>query len=63
MRAASDWQELFNLAVAILLVLDYGRCGAGPELHDDHTGFCWGCGVDNAEKTYAQANRAAAGLR
>lgn len=63
LRAAPDWYELFNLAVAILLVLEYEDCGAPPELHDDHTGFCWGCGVDRAQEAYARAKKAVEKMR
>ena len=63
LRAEADWHELYNLGIAILLVLEYGSCGAGPELHDEHTGFCWGCGVDQAEQAYARANKAVMALR
>jgi hypothetical protein len=66
LRAAGDWWELFNLAIAILIILDYGDCGAPDEMYEpvgEHfTGFCWGCGVDNARETYARARKAAAVL-
>jgi len=62
LRATGDWVELFNLAIAVLLVLEFGDCGAGPELHDED-GFCWGCGVFGAPETYARAHKAAAVLR
>lgn len=51
------WDELFNLGVAILLVVEYDECGGGPEVHDAE-GFCWGCGVADAERTYARAGKA-----
>ena len=57
------WHELYNLGVAILLVLEYGDCGAGPELHDEDSGFCWGCGVNQAQATYARAEKAAKQLK
>lgn len=54
LRAADDWHELVNLAIAILLVLEYDDCGSHPRLFD-RDGFCWGCGVADAEATYQQA--------
>jgi hypothetical protein len=57
LRAADGWFELLNLAVATLLVKEYGDCGSHPHLFDAE-GFCWGCGVFDAEKTYKQAREA-----
>lgn len=50
------WNDLFNLGVAILLVVYYDECGAPPEMHDD-AGFCWGCGVHDAHNVYKIANK------
>lgn len=55
---AEGWWELYNLAVAILLVTEYEKCGFGADMHDDDSGFCWGCGVDQAEATYTRARAA-----
>lgn len=55
LRAIDNWYELFNLALAILLIVDHDGCGI-PN-HDEHTGFCWGCGVDQAEATYVTAEK------
>jgi hypothetical protein len=55
----APWRELVNLGIAILLVKQYGDCGAPPELHDE-TGFCWGCGVADAGPTYERAKKAVA---
>lgn len=54
LRAHKDWNDLFNLAVAMILTIEYGSCGA-PESFHDETGFCWGCGVNNAPATYDKA--------
>lgn len=62
LRAREGWYELFNLAVAILLVLEYDGCGAPASMHDED-GFCWGCGVDKAQGTYARANKAVAKMK
>jgi len=59
-RSAPEWFERFNLAVAIALIVEFGDCGAPPELHDDQ-GFCWGCGVANSTKTYERARAELAG--
>jgi len=54
LRAVEGWFELFNRSVAVLLVLEYDECGGHPQLFD-RDGFCWGCGVFDAEKTYKEA--------
>lgn len=55
--ARSDrWDDMFNLGVAVLLVMAYDECGAPPEMHDAQ-GFCWGCGVHDAQKTYSTAGK------
>lgn len=52
--AAPDWAEVYNRSVAILLILEYDDCGSHPHLFD-REGFCWGCGIFDAERTYAEA--------
>lgn len=47
LRRADDWNQLYHLALTILLQLHYGGCGAPPPYQDD-TGFCWACGIPNA---------------
>jgi len=54
LRAADGWYELLNQSEAILLILEYEDCGGHPQLLD-REGFCWGCGIFNAEKTYQEA--------
>lgn len=56
LEQSERWQELFNLGVAILLVIEYEECGAPSSMYDSE-GFCWGCGVADAEKTYVTANK------
>ena len=46
-ESPQTWMGLYDLALAILLKLDYGGCGAPEELHDED-GFCWACGIMNA---------------
>lgn len=50
------WLELFNLGVALLLVIEYDDCGAPDEMRDEE-GFCWGCGVWDEIKTYETARK------
>jgi hypothetical protein len=54
LRAVDGWFESFNLAVAILLTVEYEDCGSHPHLFDKE-GFCWGCGVLDAETVYQEA--------
>ena len=59
LSASRRWPELFNLGVAICLLVEFeDGCGAPESMHDEDSGFCWGCGVDDAQKTYGRAARA-----
>lgn len=53
---SADWLNLYNLGVAVILTVQYFECEA-PKLMYDEDGFCWGCGVDKAKKTYKIANK------
>lgn len=61
----ASWNMLLDLGIAMLLLIEFGNdalpprcgCGAPPGLRDDE-GFCWGCGVYSAEKTYEVARKA-----
>lgn len=50
------WNDLYNLGLAILLVIEYDECEAPSDMHDVE-GFCWGCGVGDAQKTYRTAGK------
>ena len=53
---SDEWRGLFHLALAILLMSDFGGCGA-PPTYQDEEGFCWACGVDDALKNEAVAKK------
>ena len=62
---AGDWPMLFNLGIAMLMLAEFGgnqvegqcECGA-PVSYRDDGGFCWICGVDEAEKAFAISRKA-----
>ena len=56
LRRSRQWDDLYNLGIAILLVLEYEDCGAPDSLYDED-GFCWGCGVVDAKRTYKRAGK------
>jgi hypothetical protein len=50
----SEWDEFVHLGIALLCYLEYGDHDCPKELMDED-GFCWGCGVNDAEAHYQQA--------
>lgn len=54
LRAADDWAQSFNLALAALHLKDHGVCPTPTHLQDED-GFCWACGVHGGTDTYAKA--------
>ena len=53
---SEEWRGLYHLGVSILLMSDFGGCGAPPPYQDEE-GFCWACGVDDALKNEAVAKK------
>jgi hypothetical protein len=64
-QRSDAWDMLYDLAIAMLLLIEFGNdslppacgCGAPAALRDDD-GFCWGCGVADAEESYRVARLA-----
>jgi hypothetical protein len=51
-----EWLGLCHLALSVLLELDFGGCGA-PKSNIDDDGFCWSCGILNAERNEVVAKK------
>lgn len=49
--ATKEWQDLANLAIALICRLEYGAHGC-PEDYCDEDGFCWGCGCFDVPRVY-----------
>lgn len=50
-NVGEEWQQLTNLAIALICRMEYGGHGCPEELRDDD-GFCWGCGCHDVPHVY-----------
>jgi len=57
-EAHPEFVKFANLAIALLCFMEYGEHDCPKELRDE-AGFCWGCGVDNADVVYRQGKKIA----